>query len=39
MSGSNLPYHLRPNKAIERQLFIELLLTINLEDPIFVKNF
>jgi len=29
MSGSNLPYHLRPNKAIERQLFIELCGKIN----------
>jgi hypothetical protein len=29
MSGGNLPYHLRPNKAVERQLFIELLLKIN----------
>jgi hypothetical protein len=40
MSGSQLPYHLRPNKAIERQLFIELLLKINrirtLSDYVYI---
>lgn len=25
MSGANVAYHLRPNKAVERQLFVELL--------------
>jgi hypothetical protein len=25
MSGSSVPYHLRPNKHVERQLFVELL--------------
>jgi hypothetical protein len=28
MSGADLPYHLRPNKAIERNLFVELLTRV-----------
>lgn len=30
MSGANVPYYLRPNKSIDRQLFIELLQKILL---------
>lgn len=29
MSGDNVPYHLRPNKAVERHLFLELLLHVD----------
>ncbi len=29
MSGGNIPYHLRQNKAIDRNLFIELLAKLN----------
>lgn len=34
MTGAMIPYHLRPNKFIERQLFVELLLRINAVRPI-----
>ena len=30
MSGSNVPYHLRPNKYVERQLFLEALQFVNI---------
>lgn len=33
MSGSNVAYHLRPNKAVERQLFIELLSRLEVGLP------
>lgn len=29
MSGSSIPYHLRPNKAVERSLFVQALQKIN----------
>jgi hypothetical protein len=34
MSGSLVPYHLRPNKAIDRQLFVELLSKVNRFKPV-----
>lgn len=34
MSGGFLPYHMRPNKAVERQLFVELLSKVNRFKPI-----
>ncbi len=34
MSGSEVPYHLRPNKFVERQLFIEALRFIDRWQPI-----
>lgn len=34
MSGGSVPYHLRQNKAIERNLFIELLSMLNRFRPI-----
>lgn len=34
MSGGLVPYHLRPNKAVERYLFVELLTKINRSKPI-----
>lgn len=34
MSGTSIPYHLRPNKAIDRYAFIELLGKINRFSPI-----
>ncbi len=33
-SQQTLPYHLRPNKAVDRNLFVELLLMINLYNKI-----
>ena len=29
MSGSTIPYQLRPNKAVDRQIFIDLLTKLN----------
>jgi hypothetical protein len=34
MSAENIPYHLRTNKAVERQIFFELLAKLKLETPI-----
>jgi len=34
MSGGFVPYHLRPNKAVDRHLFVELLTKINRYAPI-----
>jgi hypothetical protein len=34
MSGAKVPYHMRQNKAVERQLFIDLLTRINRYRPI-----
>ncbi|MCH2157281.1 MAG: hypothetical protein MK096_00685 [Oleiphilaceae bacterium] len=34
MSGGYVPYHLRPNKAIDRATFIEFLQRVNLVNPI-----
>lgn len=34
MSGENVPYHLRPNKFVERSLFLELLGHVNAVQPI-----
>lgn len=34
MSGSEVPYHLRPNKFVERQLFIEALRFIDRWQPV-----
>jgi hypothetical protein len=34
MSGGFIPYHLRPNKAVDRQLFVELLSKVNRFKPI-----
>lgn len=34
MSGENVPYHLRPNKFVERLLFIELLRHISYFKPL-----
>lgn len=34
MSGGSVPYHLRQNKAIERNLFVELLSKVNRFKPI-----
>jgi hypothetical protein len=34
MSGERVPYHLRPNKFVERALFVELLSHINAVHPI-----
>ena len=34
MSGGFIPYHLRPNKAVDRQLFVELLAKVNRFKPI-----
>jgi hypothetical protein len=34
MSGENVPYHLRPNKFVERALFVELLTHVNAVQPI-----
>jgi len=39
MSGSFLPYHLRQNKAIDRNLFIELLSMINRKFPIHTYEY
>jgi len=33
MNGAYLPYHLRHNKAIERQIFIDLLSLVHREEP------
>jgi len=34
MSGGSVPYHLRQNKAVERNTFIELLQSVNRIEPI-----
>lgn len=34
MSGEKIPYHLRPNKFVERALFIDLLARVNRHCPI-----
>lgn len=34
MSGANVPYHLRQNKAVERMLFIDMLSKVNRQLPI-----
>lgn len=34
MSGGNLPYHLRTNKAVDRDIFFELLSRLKLPHPI-----
>jgi hypothetical protein len=34
MSGENIPYHLRPNKFVDRALFIDILAHINRHSPI-----
>jgi len=34
MSGENIPYHLRPNKFVERALFVDILAHVNRYCPI-----
>lgn len=34
MSGSSIPYHLRTNKAVDRQIFLDLLKKINQKYPL-----
>jgi len=34
MSGEKIPYHLRPNKFVERSLFLDILAHINRQSPI-----
>src|SRR5258708_31145042 len=34
MSGEKIPYHLRPNKFVERALFVDILAHINRQSPI-----
>src|SRR5688572_9623398 len=33
-TGGFVPYHMRPNKAVDRQLFVELLAKVNRFRPI-----
>ena len=34
MSGSSIPYHLRTNKAVDRQIFLDLLKKVSQENPL-----
>lgn len=34
MSGANVPYHMRQNKAVERMLFVDMLTKVNRQLPI-----
>lgn len=34
MSGANVPYHMRQNKAVERMLFVDMLTKVNRQLPV-----